>query len=297
MSEADPSEIILVDKHKRGGERLKDISGVQRALEAVGSIQNITLSTLARNRRVLFVEGDNDFRLLRRFARKLRMSELSAGLGITSLESGGFGSWQRVTTLAMGIAEVLGAPLTIAAIYDRDYFCEEEVSNLKASLSSKLSLAHVHDRKEIENYLLIPDALDRAIERAVIERTARSGTAISTLPKARDLLLEITDGLRDDVQSQLIACRTNYLRGSGKDIAVITRETLTWFSPRWEDLALRLVLVPGKEVLRMLREKLQTMLGVSLTDARIVEAMHKDDVPLDLRQLLVALDDFRKTRI
>ena len=71
MSEADPSEIVVVDKTKKHANRLRDVEGVQAALKAIGSIQNITLTRLAQNRRVLFAEGDTDVRLLRRFARVL----------------------------------------------------------------------------------------------------------------------------------------------------------------------------------------------------------------------------------
>jgi len=53
MAEADPSEIVLVDKSRRSGERLKTIESLQGALEKVGSIQNITLARLARTRKVL----------------------------------------------------------------------------------------------------------------------------------------------------------------------------------------------------------------------------------------------------
>jgi energy-coupling factor transporter ATP-binding protein EcfA2 len=276
MSEADPSEIVLVDKRKQAGERLKDVSGVQRALDAVGSIQNITLTSLARNRRVLFVEGDDDFRLLRRFARRLGMAELSAGLGITPLESGGFGSWQRITTLAAGIADALGASLSIAAIYDRDYFCPEEIAQVREALTMHLKLAHVHDRKEIENYLLVPEALNRAIERALSDRVARTGVAVKPPPNAFDLLQELSEPLKDEVQSQIIARRTLFLRGTRKDPADITLETLAWFSPRWEDLRIRLTIVPGKDLLRLFRDRLQHTSGISLTDARIVESMHRD---------------------
>ncbi len=86
IAEADPAEIIMIDKRKPKGERLKNVAGIQRALEAVGSSQNITLTSLAKSRRVLFVEGADDFRLLRRFARKLGMQELSSGTGIATLE-------------------------------------------------------------------------------------------------------------------------------------------------------------------------------------------------------------------
>ena len=178
MAESDPSEIVLIDKWKRAG--TGGASKSQKALDAIGSSQNITLTALARSRRVLFVEGDDDFRLLRRFARRLGLQELSVGAGVIALPSGGFGSWQRVTTLASGIAEALGASLSIAAIYDRDYFCPEQICEVVAKLSGHLRLAHVHKRKEIENYLLIPVVLDRALRRAVDERVARRGINIRT---------------------------------------------------------------------------------------------------------------------
>lgn len=295
MSEADPSEIVLIDKRKRAGERLRDVVGVQRALDAVGSAQNITLTALARSRRVLFVEGENDFRLLRRFARRLGLQELAAGLGIIALPSGGFGSWQRITTLAAGIAEALGATLSIAAVYDRDYYCSEQIDEVVGTLSRHLKLAYFHKRKEIENYLLIPDVLDRALGRVLAERAAREVFPNPSNVSVANILLNITKPMRDLVLSQIMARRWDHLRSTGHDLADINRDTIAWFDQRWNDLVERLSIVPGKEVLRGLRSHLQEHFSVSLTDARIVESMRRDDVPNDLRELLQALDRFRQS--
>ena len=297
MAEADPTEIVLVDKRRRAGERLRDISGVQRALNIVGSAQNITLTALARSRRVVFVEGDNDFRLLRRFARRLGLRELSAGLGLTPLQSGGFGSWERITTLAAGIAEALGSPLIIAAVYDRDYFCDEHIDAVKASLERSLQFAHVHTCKEIENYLLVPDALNRALNQAVTERSARTNSASPPLVDLTDLLHEITDPMKDDVQAQLMARRWEHLRGSRQDLADVNRETMRRFAGAWDDLSRRLQIVPGKEVLAQLRRRVQTLWGVSLTDNRIIDAIRREELPDDLIALVRTLDQFRQRTV
>jgi hypothetical protein len=297
MAEADPGDIILVDKQRQAFERLRDVGGVQRAMDAVGSIQNITLTALARNRRVLFVEGDTDFRLLRRVARRLGFSELAAGFGITPLESGGFGSWRRVTTIAQGIGQALGTELAIGAVYDRDYFCAEEIAEVRSALGSNLRLAHVHERKEMENYLLVPAALDRALARAASDREKRGSMVDSSLPEATAVLYEITDPMRDEVQSQLIARRTNHLRSTGRDVADLTRETLAWFSPRWDDLSTRLELVPGKGVLKAFRTRIQESCGLSITEARIVDAIHRDEIPGDLQALIEGLEEFRTTDV
>jgi energy-coupling factor transporter ATP-binding protein EcfA2 len=71
LGEADPSEILLIDKSKSSARRLRDIEGVQQALDNIGSIQNMTLTELAKNRRLVFVEGLRDYRIIRRFARVL----------------------------------------------------------------------------------------------------------------------------------------------------------------------------------------------------------------------------------
>jgi hypothetical protein len=198
------------------------------------------------------VEGDYDFKLLRRFARKLGFSELGAGLGLTPIESGGFGSWERVTTLAAGIAEVLGAPLMIAAIYDRDYFCQEHVDHVVNTLSEALTFAHILSRKEIENYLLVPPALQRAIERSIVSRNLPRGRSAENLD-IEQILGEITEKMQGDAQAQILAKRGDYLRSSRRDSATVNAETITVFNERWRKLESRLELVSGKEALANLR--------------------------------------------
>src|SRR5208337_62276 len=61
IAEAEPSEIMLVDKRGTSAKRLSDVGEVQAALNLIGSIQNITLAQLARTRKVVFVEDESDF--------------------------------------------------------------------------------------------------------------------------------------------------------------------------------------------------------------------------------------------
>ncbi len=296
MAEADPTEILLIDKKKQRAERLRDVTGVQRALATVGSIQNITLTTLARNRKILFVEGDSDFRLLRRIAKKIGFVELSSGLGITALESGGFGSWQKVTTLAEGIEDALGTKLYIGAIYDRDFHCDEEIEHIGSSLKRNLEVAHIHERKEIENYLLIPSVLDRAVKRAVAERAARANEELQSVPDVQDLLSDITDSRKTHVIAQLLKERENYFRSNKKDSSTIYQETLEKVDVQWGNLDTRMELVSGKEVLAELRTKYQEF-GISLTDAKIIDAMYRNEVPQDLLKLLSELEAFRTKQV
>ena len=40
-----------------------------------------------------------------------------------------------------------------------DYWCADEVEAIETDLNEHLDFAHIHGRKEIENYLLVPAVL------------------------------------------------------------------------------------------------------------------------------------------
>jgi hypothetical protein len=49
-------------------------------------------------------------------------------------------------------------------------------------------------------------------------------------------------------------------------------------------------------VLRVLREKVQALLNVSISDARIVDALHKHEIPPDLEELIRGIERFRTSQ-
>ena len=266
MSEADPSEILLINKSHRSARRLHDIEGVQQAIDNIGSIQNITLTELARNGRILFVEGIDDYRIIRRFARILDYGDLASGSGLTPLESGGFDSWPRVEALAWGLEKALGPKLRIAAIYDRDYRCEKESIYLSKELETKIDFAHFHERKEIENYLLSLEPLNRAVMQAIRERSRRTGEEAVSEVDVRSMLAQITRRLKAECRGQYVSKYCDFFKRSGRDRAELTTEALEVFDRKWAKLDSRLGIVPGKKVLKSIRTKLQKSYKVSLSD-------------------------------
>ena len=278
IGEADPSEILLVDKTRRSAKRVRDVDGVQEAFDAIGSLQNVSLTNLARNRRLLYVEDTRDFSLLRRFARIAGFVDLASGAGITPVAAEGFSSWERVSAFAREAETLLGKQLSIACIFDRDYFPDAVLRSIAARLEPFVSFVHFHEQKEIENYLLVPEVLDRAIERAVRDRERRTGNAAPARSSAADLLAQITEPLRHDVSSQLLARRIDR-RSGPEDTSALTREALAEFEAKWVELDRRLGIVPGKRVLGVFRQLVQERYAVTLTDVRILEAMSQADIP------------------
>ena len=62
------------------------------------------------------------------------------------------------------------------------------------------------------------------------------------------LLHKITQTMKDDVLSQLMARRHDYFHPKGQDRSRLYKDVLASFESRWADLDTRLALVPGKEV-------------------------------------------------
>jgi energy-coupling factor transporter ATP-binding protein EcfA2 len=301
IGEADPSEIVLVDKRRRAGQRLRDVDAVQTVLDQIGSSQNITLTRLARNRRVLFVEDDYDFGIIRRFAHRLGYAELASGSDVTAVPSSGFSSWERICALGWGIPRTLGRNLLIAAVYDRDYWGDEYIDEVRGKLEACTAFVHFHSRKEIENYLLVPSVFARALTEAVLEKKERGefkNLALPTEEGVRSLLTEITDSEKSAVQAQYIARRQEFLRRSHSklDLATAARDTLQILDNKWQTIEERMEIVPGKEVLAALRQRVRELFCVNVSDHRIISSFHLDEIPADLNGLLAGLEGFRNMK-
>lgn len=294
IGEADPSELLLAQKGKQSAQRLRDVEGMQLAVAAIGSAQNVTLAHLARTKKIVFVEGENDFKAIRRFAKALGFDQLSTGNDLTPFESGGFSSWEKVKSFAWGAKRTIDANLKIFAIYDRDYYCDEEILGIENDLKKELTDAQVLARKEMENYLLDVNVLQRVLEKQLDTKSKRTGTVASSSKTIAQYLIEITEEKRLDTQAQYVAKKLDFHKSSGKDNSTLSKHAFQEFEKKWSDIQTRMYIVPGKIVLRALREAVQTDLGVNLTDIQIIDEYRGDEIPSDMKALIDRLEAFRK---
>lgn len=294
ISEADPTELLLVQKHKQSAQRLRDVEGMQAALHSIGSAHNVALAQLARTKKIVFVEGNNDFRTIRRFAKNMGLIELSSGAELTSFESGGFSSWEKIRSFAWGVKRAIDEGIKIFAVYDRDYYCDEEIDHITSELKKELTDAAILKQKEMENYLLNINVLQRVLEKQIEARSKRTGSSITIKKTIEDYLKEITESERLDSQAQYLAKKIAFHKGSGIDHSTLSKETMRSFEERWTNLSTRLHLVPGKTILRALREVIQRDTGVNMTDVQIIDEFKPNEIPADLRNIIERLERFRQ---
>jgi hypothetical protein len=294
ISEADPNEILLVTKKARSAQRITDPSRLQAVFDVLGSNLNPTLTQMARSRRVVYVEG-KDFLLLSRFANKLNMRAVAIRSSFAVVPTEGFNP-SKVAIFTQGVEATLSTSVLAAVVFDRDYRSDEEIASEQAALLEHCSYAHIHARKELENFVLVPSAIDRAIARRVAEKTARTGEQVVCAETAADMMQSITEEMKPAVQAQYLEKRRPFLKQvqPGVDDATLTQRILGDFEADWADLDRRLTVVPGKEVLSRMNTHLQATCGLTVTANSIIEAMRVDEVPSEMVEVIEELDQFAK---
>ncbi len=297
ISETEPSSLLTIDKKKRSAARVKDVSQVKRVFFALGSNLNPTLTQITKTRRVIFVEG-LDFDILARFARTMLFDRLANRTDFALVKLDGFNP-KRMEDLAAGIELTIGSKTTRAVVLDRDYRSTEEVHQITNELKKHASLIYIHKCKEIENYLLNPKALTKAISSRLNERVRRTGCELPDCPDVPALLDEITNSLKSEVLSQLVArhldmAKKNY---TSWDAATLTHKVIQDFEVAWSDPTVRLTIVPGKEILAQLNTRLQKCVSISISDVQVASHFLVEDIPDDLRNLIEALEGFRKAAV
>jgi hypothetical protein len=292
ITEAEPDDIVLIDKKRSSARRIKDPGELGRVFTTLGSNLNPILTQLAKTRRAVFVEG-KDFQVLGKLARKLNLSDVGNRRTFAVLPVEGFNP-ERIRTLKRGIETALGVPIAAAAVLDKDYRSRDECAVIKSGCEEFCELVVIHECKEIENLLIVPKALDRAAKRRVTDRGLRTGSDLTYSAQATTALQEFAEGRKSYVGAQYLARRRRFERaqGSSRDEATASQMALEEFEKEWVDEDRRLELVPGKEALTFLNARLQEMYSVSITPSGIIDAMGSGEVPARATDLLKQLAQF-----
>ncbi|RJQ54489.1 MAG: ATP-binding protein [Actinobacteria bacterium] len=294
ISEADPNQILVVTKNARSAKRVGDPSQLQSIFSTLGSNLNPTLTQLARCRKVVYVEG-KDFQVLQRFAARLGFQRVARRSEFAVVPTHGFNP-ARAKMFTDGVEATLAASVSVALVFDRDYRSDEEVAEELANFDSFCQYAHIHSKKELENFLLVPEALGRAVRQRVAEQNRRVGGNAAFSEDMRERLGEITDGMKHAVQAQYLGRRRPHAKAqdAAVDDTTITSELLAEFDDSWADLDTRLDMVPGREVLARLNAHIQDKCGVTVTPSMIIGAMTEAEIPDEMKDVIAALDAFAK---
>ncbi|MXY64097.1 MAG: AAA family ATPase [Gammaproteobacteria bacterium] len=290
ISEAETDDIVLVDKHRKFAQRIKQPSKLGRVFSALGSNLNPVLTQLAKTRRAVFVEG-KDFKILSRFARKLKELSVANQSDFAVIPVEGFNP-ERVRSVKIGIETTLGIEISAATVLDRDYRSDSECRSLVTDCETFCDYVYIHNRKEIENYLLVPEALNRAIARKSREQSKRTGKVNECTLIADVFLGDFSKNQKQYVTAQSLHCAIKFSKKHSPEIdeSKVTEKFLGQFEASWNRNPFDMI--PGKKAISEFNKKLQDKCGVNLTITTMIDAMRTEEIPTEVIELIKNLENF-----
>ena len=291
INEAETSEIVVVNPKNKTGKRIRGDQDYDQMLTYIGSAENADFAKISKVRKVIFVEG-NDARLIRRIARQLKLNNLVSDQKAPIFRLGGFSEWRRAKNAVWAFKELLGVEIDTLCVFDRDYRSTDEANHFSAQMKKSGLESCVLSRKEIENYLLVPEAIAKAINLELSQKGKAPATVSSD--EISDTIFELSAEHKIYVSGQLAAHSVRFARDHtpGKDEATLFVEAAKRFDDEWSAKDGRTKLCPGKDVLAALFMKVKKEHGVSLTQAKICAQLTPNLVDPELVSLLERLNGF-----
>ncbi|HWN95195.1 MAG TPA: AAA family ATPase, partial [Methylomirabilota bacterium] len=162
MAEVEPEEVLVVDRRKDKSTFAPSLPAVQRVVNHIGSIHNIQLARLWSAKTLLLVEGE-DVAILKRFQNRLfQMSEKPFD-ALPNMSIGGWGGWRLVSGSSFFLKNAGGEDILTYCFLDSDYHHDEQIDARYAEAKTHGVELHIWSRKEIENFLIVPSAIQRVI--------------------------------------------------------------------------------------------------------------------------------------
>lgn len=279
MSEVEPENILPIDSSLQKLEYANKTPMVQQIIENIGSVHNLEIVRIFSHKKFLIVEGDSDdTKLLGIFHDTLFKNSNEPIDTIPKTFVEGWGGWQRVIG-SNKVFKDTNLNIKTYCILDSDYHINEDKNKrYDEAFKHEINL-HIWERKEIENYLLIPSL----IHRVVIHENPDAKITIAAVEKmfekiAEDLKETVTDNYATEISDKDKSL-------AAKTVNTASRELV---NNLWDEK--KLWIVPGKKFIKTLSSWTQTNYHVSLNPFKVCRLIKIDEIHPEIKELLNKLE-------
>lgn len=286
MAEVETDQILVIDRSKQKSAFASSLLAVQKVIDNIGGVHNLQLARLWTSRRCLLVEG-KDIRFLKHFQNTLFPGSQEPFDIIPNMFIGGWGGLDYAIGTSMFLKNAADEDITTFCILDSDYHTDEEIKERLEKAKKKGVQLHVWARKEIENYLLVPEAIQRVISSKIRNN--------NTPPDADEIVThidQIAEKFKDDAYYALVDAYHPRDKGSGAGNA--SRKAKEHIDNAWKTCEGRFGIVSGKAVISSLSEWSQKKFGVSLSANIIAKEMKIDEISVEVANIITAIENNQK---
>jgi hypothetical protein len=282
LGESSPGSVVWIDRARRQSVRAPEAAMLSSLSVALGTQFNLRLARALRTHVALFVEGD-DMKVLRNLARTAGAKSVANETAIAEIPLQGFSHWEEAEAFSWLANDLLEKSVRVVVVLDRDYRDDEAVHAVVERFAKLGVHAHVWRRKELESYLLVPDAIARL-----------SGADPEW---ARETLAGVAENLKPKVFSRMHAQRFEDERRlrSGVHIVSVTDTFQNEFESLW-GASDRVALCPAKDVLRATNLALQAKGLKTVSAWSLSRQLRASEIDPEVAGLLDMVEELASTR-
>lgn len=282
MAEVPPEGIVVIDKTRPTSGRAVSLPAVQRVIASLGSVHNVHLARLWATKKFLLVEG-KDRRLLKAFQDVLFPASPQPIDGLPNASIGGWGGWRYALGTSLALENAAGKHITIYCILDSDFHSPKQIAQLRENFAQRGVQLHIWRMKEIENYLLIPAAIERAVSSRLPAGRGQAPTAAEIEGFMLDTAAKMQDECLEGAASEFLSDDRSL--GAGGAI----REARSFLARRSQQVG-PLGYVSGKDLISALSGWSQGRFGVALSPLAIAQATRPEELDFEVHSLIGAIE-------
>jgi len=301
MAEVEAENILIIDRNQNKSHFATDNPEIQKIIyNDIGSIHNLELAKLWSSRKFLMVEG-NDISILKRIQNTLVPKSNSPIDSIPSSDIGGWGGWKYAIGSKFVLKNSGDIPIRIYCLLDSDYHIPtDKESRLKEAKKNGINL-HIWNKKEIENYLIVPSAILRVIIKK--KESLKNKITIARLEKVIDEICEsLKDELIDDFASEIgkffrrknkiidFTDNNKELKYETKNMNRVARKHV---KNNWNQ---KLNIIPGKKLLKELNKWLAEEHKVNFGTIELSSELRKEEIDTELKIVMNSIENLKEIK-
>lgn len=250
LSETSPADVLMLDKKDRQMKYANSLKAVQSVVDNMGGIQNLSILRLSTAKKCLFVEGQ-DLKLLIKIAKKIGDGAEKLGM-IPTVSINGFCNWEETLGTAKLFESETGGQIKCFCILDSDYYENGYLSKIKSRAEESGLNLHIWEKKEIENYFIIPKAIYRIVKKQY--------EGYEAFCDDFELLLDAEkDDVVDKISSQIYHLNRNL------EISTCNKRAREIVNSKWNSIESKINLICGKDFIKKINNWLREKHKLSCT--------------------------------
>jgi len=273
ISNVPPRNIVMINKHDRQMLYANDLTAVQNIVDDIGSVHNLSLVKLGSANKCVFVEG-KDIKILQQFYNILYPDDMFSLDTLPTLPLGGFTRINEAFGASKLFHDSTENHFKCYAILDKDYYVESQIDGLYKKANENYLILHVWNRKELENYILIPSVIFKITQRPTHEYHNFLAEYEKLVDRYRETIIDAYTTKIHEVNNGKIVSGT------------AAKQARDYVNSKWTSLDEKLKLVGGKDLLKATNNWIKETFEKSCSMNKIFSIMKASDVDSEIIEVI-----------